>query len=92
MTKKATRPGKTRAYVILEGWSLPKLTFGSCAGSALSTVMDAWLAALLVVFYWAIGAALMVRFGLTKLKEIDPAPRQTIQTMRENKEWLTQQI
>jgi len=26
------------------------------------------------------------------LKEIDPAPRQTIQTMRENKEWLTQQI
>ncbi|MCA9865291.1 MAG: phage holin family protein [Anaerolineales bacterium] len=94
MTKKATRAGQNAAYVIL-GAVVAQAAFLTLVAAlvlALSTVMDAWLAALLVGVVLAIGAALMVRFGLTKLKEIDPAPRQTIQTMRENKEWLTQQI
>ncbi|MCB8936453.1 MAG: phage holin family protein [Candidatus Promineofilum sp.] len=94
MTKKATRAGQNAAYVIL-GAVVAQAAFLTLVAAlvlALSTVMDAWLAALLVGVLLAIGAALMVRFGLTKLKEIDPAPRQTIQTMRENKEWLTQQI
>ena len=59
---------------------------------ALSQVMDAWLAALLVSIVLAIGAALLIQYGLSKLKEIDPAPRRTIQTMRENKEWLSEQV
>lgn len=94
MTKKATRAGQNAAYVVL-GAVVAQAAFLTLVAAlvlALSTVMDAWLAALLVGVVLAIGAALMVRFGLTKLKEIDPAPRQTIQTMRENKEWLTQQI
>ena len=94
MTKKATRAGQNAAYVVL-GAVVAQAAFLTLVAAlvlALSTVMDAWLAALLVGVLLAIGAALMVRFGLTKLKEIDPAPRQTIQTMRENKEWLTQQI
>lgn len=94
MTRKATRAGQNAAYMIL-GAVVAQAAFLTLIAAlvlALSNVMDAWLAALLVGIVLAIVAALMVRFGLNKLKEIDPAPRQTIQTMRENKEWLTQQI
>ncbi len=94
MTRKATRAGKNAVYVIL-GVVVAQAAFLTLVATlilALANVMDAWLAALLVGIVLAIVAALMVRFGLNKLKEIDPAPRQTIQTMRENKEWLTQQI
>lgn len=94
MTRKATRAGQNAAYVVLGAVVAQAAFLTLIAGLvlALATVMDAWLAALLVGIVLAIVAALMVRFGLNKLKEIDPAPRQTIQTMRENKEWLTQQI
>jgi hypothetical protein len=54
--------------------------------------MEAWLAALIVAVVLAIAAALLIQYGISKLKQIDPAPRRTIETMRENKEWLTQQI
>lgn len=94
MTRKATRAGQNAAYVVLGAVVAQAAFLTLIAGLvlALATVMDGWLAALLVGIVLAIVAALMVRFGLNKLKEIDPAPRQTIQTMRENKEWLTQQI
>jgi hypothetical protein len=58
----------------------------------LAQFMVAWLAAVIVGLLLALVAGLLIRTGIEKLKEIDPAPRQTIETMRENKEWLTQQI
>ncbi len=94
MTRKATRAGRNAAFVVL-GAVIAQAAFLTLVAAlvlALATVMKAWLAALLVGVVLAIVAALLVNFGLNKLKEIDPAPRQTIQTMRENKEWLTQQI
>ncbi len=94
MTRKATRAGQNAAYIIL-GVVFAQAAFLTLVATlilALANVMDAWLAALLVGIVLAIVAALMIGFGVNKLKEIDPAPRQTMQTMRENKEWLTQQI
>lgn len=58
----------------------------------LSRYMATWLAASLVGLVLALVAFAVVQNGINKLKAIDPAPRQTIETMRENKEWLTEQI
>lgn len=94
MTKKATRGGKNAAIIVLGGVlaHAALLTLVAMMVIALSQVIDTWLAALIVGVGLAIVAALLIQHGINKLKAIDPAPRQTIETMKENKEWLTQQI
>jgi len=50
-----------------------------------------WLAALLVgVVVAGVGAALVAR-GITALKQADLVPRQTVETLREDQEWVKEQ-
>jgi hypothetical protein len=94
MTRKVTRAGRNAAFIaigaVLANAALLALVAALILG--LAQVMNAWLAALLVGVVLAIVAGLLVKMGIDKLKAIDPAPRRTIETMRENKEWLSQQI
>jgi hypothetical protein len=54
--------------------------------------MPIWLSALLVgVVVAGIGYVLMQK-GISALKEMNPAPRRTIETLKEDKEWLKQQV
>jgi hypothetical protein len=94
MTRKATRAGQNVAIIAVGGviGLGAYLALVAALILALAQFMDAWLAALIVGVVLAIAAAIAVQYGVTKLKEIDPAPRRTIETMRENKEWLTEQI
>lgn len=94
MTRKASRVGQNAAIIIVGG-VVGLGAFLSLVAALillLAIFIDAWAAALIVAVLLAVVAALLARYGLSKLKEIDPAPRRTIETMRENKEWLTQQI
>lgn len=94
MTRKASRVGQNAAIIIVGG-VVGLGAFLSLVAALillLAQFMAAWVAALIVAVVLAIVAVLLARYGLNKLKEIDPAPRRTIETMRENKEWLTQQI
>jgi len=94
MTRKATKAGRNLAY-IAAGAMVGMTAFYAIVAAlilALAQVMDAWLATLLVAIVLVIVAALLIQYGLGKLKQIDPAPRRTIQTMRENKEWLSEQV
>lgn len=94
MTRKATKAGRDAAVIALGGLIALGAFFSVIAALilVLAQVMEAWLAALIVAIVLAIVAALLIQYGISKLKQIDPAPRRTIETMRENKEWLTQQI
>ncbi|HQF70448.1 MAG TPA: phage holin family protein [Promineifilum sp.] len=94
MTRKATKAGRNAAFIAVGGVFALGAFYSIVAAliMALSQVMAGWLAALIVAVVLAIVAALLVQFGINKLKTIDPAPRRTIETMRENKEWLTQQV
>ncbi len=56
---------------------------------ALSTVMPAWAAALIVAVSVGLLAALLVTLGFRKLKAIRTPPR-TAETMKENLEWASQ--
>ena len=58
---------------------------------ALSTVMAAWLAALIVGIALAIPAAVMVSRGMDEIKRVSPAPERTIETVKENVEWMKNQ-
>ena len=94
MTRKATKAGRDAAFIALGGLIALGAFFSVIAALilVLAQVMEAWLAALIVAVVLAVVAALLIQYGISKLKQIDPAPRRTIETMRENKEWLTQQI
>ena len=49
--------------------------------------LPAWLAAILVGAAMAIGGYVMLRTGLRELKTIDPAPRRTVETIKDDVRW-----
>ena len=59
---------------------------------ALGTIMPLWASALIVGVLLAAGAGALAFIGVQKLKKVDPAPRETIRTLKENKLWLTEQM
>lgn len=54
--------------------------------------MPLWGAALVVGVGLAVIAGLLIWSGVQSLKNIDPMPTQTIDSLKENKEWLTEQM
>lgn len=94
MSRKASKAGRNAAFVALSAviGQAAMLAIVAAVILALAQVMDAWLAAFLVGIVLTIVAALLGQYGISKLKSMDPAPRQTIETMKENKEWLTRQV
>lgn len=57
----------------------------------LNDVMPLWVAALLVGIVVAIVGYIMVRRGLDALKRDDFAPRETIETLKEDQRWAKDQ-
>jgi len=59
---------------------------------ALATIMSWWLAALIVGVTLAIGAGAMVTAGRGRLKDVTPKPEKTIHSVKENVEWMKDQV
>jgi hypothetical protein len=55
---------------------------------ALGNVMDLGWAALIVAVIWGIIGAVLFANGRKKLKTVDPMPRRTVDTLKEDAEWL----
>jgi len=55
---------------------------------ALANVMDAGWAALIVAVIWAIVGAVLFVSGRNKLKTVDPMPRRTVETLKEDAQWM----
>ena len=94
MAQKAARAGKDVGLMAAGGAlahaGLLALVFALIYG--LGLVMPLWLSALIVgLVVVAIGYAL-IRTGLSALKRVDPAPRETLETLKEDKEWAKQQM
>ena len=59
-----------------------------CFVYALSTVMAPWLAALLVGTALAVVGGILLSSGLGRLRQVSPKPEKTIETVKENIEWM----
>jgi hypothetical protein len=96
MTQKAVKAGTNAGAIAVGGAVLYAGLLALIAGLILTLahfrVMDAWAAALLVGLVVAGIGGFLVKRGLDELKSVDPTPRQTIQTLKEDKEWAEQQI
>jgi uncharacterized membrane protein YqjE len=57
----------------------------------LDKAMDLWLAALIVTLLWGVAAAALFVVGRKQLKQVNPKPEQTVESLKEDKEWLKAQ-
>ncbi len=55
---------------------------------ALGNVMDLGWAALIVAVIWGIVGAVLYANGRKKLKDVDPVPHRTVDTIKEDASWL----
>jgi uncharacterized membrane protein YqjE len=55
---------------------------------ALDEAMDLVWAALIVAAVWAIVAAVLAMTGRKELREVDPKPDQTVESLKEDAKWL----
>lgn len=62
------------------------LSFAAVFG--LDAVMPAGWAALIVAAVWAVIGAVLYANGKKKLKTVDPMPRRTVDTIKEDASWL----
>jgi hypothetical protein len=54
----------------------------------LANVMDAGWAALIVAVIWGVIGAVLYTTGRKKLKDVDPVPHRTVDTIKEDAQWL----
>lgn len=94
LTQKASDIGKNVAWLSVGGvvGLVGVLAVTAALILLLSKVMDPWLAAVLVGGAFLIAAGVMVMSALKALKETDLAPRQTVETLKEDTQWLKNQI
>jgi len=55
---------------------------------ALDEAMDLIWAALIVAVVWAVVAAVLATTGRKELREVDPKPDQTVESLKEDAKWL----
>jgi len=89
MSQKAAQAGRDAGLVAAGGTLAHAGLLAVIAGVilALGTLIPLWVSALIVgVIVLAIGAAL-ARARIRAMKRIDPAPRQTLETLKEDARW-----
>lgn len=94
MSQKASRAGKD-AGMIAAGGAVAYAGFLAIVGALvllLAKAIDWWLAALIVGVIVAIVGGILIKVGLDQLKQTSPAPEQTIETLKEDKEWAKRQV
>ncbi len=93
MTQKASRAGR-HIGVLAAGGAVAYaglLAILAAVIVLLNNVMPLWLSALLVGIVVALVGYFLIRKGLDALKREDLSPRQTIDTLKEDQQWIKDQ-
>lgn len=94
MTQKATKIGKNVGFLVVGG-SIAFAAFQAILAAiilGLSYFIPAWIAALIVGVVVAIVAYLLVSSALAGLKNVNLTPQQTVETLKEDAEWLKKEV
>ncbi|GIF08999.1 phage holin family protein [Actinoplanes siamensis] len=88
--QEATKAGKAAGMLGGAGFAgyLAVLLLSLAAVYGLDAVMPAGWAALIVAAVWGIVAAVLYVTGKNRLKTVDPMPRRTVDTIKEDAQWL----
>lgn len=95
MTQKASRAGKNVGFLAAGGAvayaGFLAVLAGIIALLAQIPFVPVWLSALVVGLVVAGVGYFLVRKGLTALQEEEPVPQETVETLKEDREWLRDQ-
>jgi uncharacterized membrane protein YqjE len=94
MSEKASQVGREIALIAVGGVLAYSALLAIAAGIilGLGLLIPYWAAALLVGLVFAIVGGALAWTGVQALKNINLAPTQTIETLKEDKEWLARQM
>jgi Putative Actinobacterial Holin-X, holin superfamily III len=88
--QEATKAGKAAGMLGVAGFAgylaIVLLSFAAVFG--LANVMDAGWAALIVAVVWAVVGGVLFVAGRNRLKTVDPVPHRTVDTLKEDAQWL----
>jgi hypothetical protein len=90
LKQEASKAGKAAGMLGAAGFAgyLVVILLSFALVAALSNVMDPGWAALIVAVLWGIVGAVLYANGRKQLKTVDPTPRRTVDTLKEDAQWL----
>jgi len=90
LKQEASKAGKAAGMLGAAGFAgyLAVVLLSFALVFALANVMDAGWAALIVAVLWGIVGAVLFVTGRNKLKTVDPVPHRTVDTIKEDAQWL----
>ncbi|MEJ7622374.1 MAG: phage holin family protein [Pyrinomonadaceae bacterium] len=94
LTLKATKAGKNIGFLAVGGVVAHTAMLAIVAGVILllAQFISAWLAALLVGLAIGLVAYFLISSALAELKKTDPVPHETIESIKEDAEWLKKEV
>ena len=95
LTHKATKVGKNVGYLVVGGAVAYAALLAFVAGLIIilgAALDNHWLAAFIVGIVIAIAAAVMIMSALSALKATGLTPTQTVETIKEDAQWLKDQV
>ena len=94
LTEKATRAGKNVGFLVVGGavGYAALLAILAAVIIGLSNFVPAWASALIVGIIVAVVAYLLITSALTALKNTDLTPRQTVKSIKEDAQWIKNQV
>ena len=95
LTQKATKVGKNVGYLVVGGAVAYAALLAFVAGLIIilgNALDNHWLAAFLVGIVIAVAAAVMIMSALSALKATGITPTQTVETIKEDAQWLKDQV
>ena len=94
LSQKATSVGRNVGYLVLGGAVAYAALLALLAALIilLANYIPSWVAALVVAVLVGIVGAVLIMKALTDLKKTDVAPRQTVETLKEDAQWAKQQM
>lgn len=94
LTNKAAAVGKDVGYLVVGG-AVGYAAFLVLLGAViviLANLMPLWASALIVAVVVAIAAYILISSALTHLRKTSLAPRETVESIKEDAKWLKDQV
>lgn len=94
LTNKATKVGKNVGFLVVGGavGYAALLVLLAAVIAILATVIPLWASALIVGAVVGIVAFILISSAMAELKKADLAPRETVESIKEDAKWLKNQV
>lgn len=94
LTQKATKVGRNIGSLVIGGAIGYAALLAICAAAILllSTVMPAWLAAVIVGVIIAAVSWMLISKAITTLRNMELKPQETVESIKEDAQWIKDQI